>query len=214
MKRVTKALTPAEVKAIAPHAKPTVPVVYEEAVKQLALCRTLDEAKYFDNKADALAAWAKIYKDDSAGRQAKALKLHAYARMGALARELRPHKALIGGGSAPGPKSLLKDNGFSPNAAGAAIFLSRHPEVLNKEVNASRPRSPTTVLIGDVRKGTHAWKKWAANNGGRNKVSWLKSFDPKLAAQMTKDEAKLAVKEIIKLQEWCDDFLRFAEKAK
>ena len=76
--------------------KPLVPVEYERACTALAECQTIDEAKYWDNKADALAAWAKIYNNDQAGLEAKRLKLHAYRRMGEIAREIIP-KGTSGG---------------------------------------------------------------------------------------------------------------------
>lgn len=64
------------------------PVVYEDACKALVACTTLDEAKYYSDKSDALAAWAKIYKSDEAAMAAKRLKLHAYRRMSELAEEI------------------------------------------------------------------------------------------------------------------------------
>lgn len=67
--------------------KPLVPVEYEAACNALAQCVDLDEAKYWSDKADALAAWAKIYRDDRISAQAKRLKLKAYRRMGELAAE-------------------------------------------------------------------------------------------------------------------------------
>src|SRR5688572_2684465 len=101
--------------AIAPpgdHAAPKLPVEYSAAITAIAVCRTIDDGKYWSDKADALAAWAKIYKDDVVAREARSLKLHAYRRIGVLAAEIRPLK-FRGRGGAVGPNSLLVENGFS-----------------------------------------------------------------------------------------------------
>lgn len=56
------------------------PVVYADAVKALEACATMDEAKYYSDKSEALAAWAKIYGSQEDRKAAARLKLHAYAR--------------------------------------------------------------------------------------------------------------------------------------
>lgn len=76
---------------------PHVPVEYETAINALVACRSIDEAKYWSDKSDALAAWAKIYHSDKAAREAKALKLWAFRRMGQLAAELRPNYKRVKG---------------------------------------------------------------------------------------------------------------------
>lgn len=68
------------------------PVQYDEAVKALAACTTIDESKHWADKAEALAAWAKVYKDDQVAIEARRLKLHAYRRMGELAQELEKQR--------------------------------------------------------------------------------------------------------------------------
>jgi hypothetical protein len=65
-----------------------VPAVFVEAMRALAACRTLDESKFWADKADALAAWAKIYKNDDAATEARRLKAHAYRRMCQLADDV------------------------------------------------------------------------------------------------------------------------------
>jgi hypothetical protein len=65
---------------------------YEEACNALARCVDLDEAKYWSDKADALAAWAKIYHDTKIEDQARKLKAKARRSMALLAEALRPTK--------------------------------------------------------------------------------------------------------------------------
>lgn len=68
------------------------PVEYEEACKALAACATIDEGKYWSDKADALAAWAKIYKSDEAAIAARRLKLQAFRRMGEIATQMESER--------------------------------------------------------------------------------------------------------------------------
>ena len=128
---------------------PHVPVEYETACKALEACCTLEESKYWSDKADALAAWAKIFHDSKIERQAKILKLRAYARMGELARELYPKPVYNGnGGGCRGARTELAERaGMTLTAADIAIRLSRVPPEKRKEFE-SRPRiqSPSTAV--------------------------------------------------------------------
>jgi hypothetical protein len=142
-------ITKAQARQITRGREPHVPVEYEQAVTALQACLTLDESKYWSDRADALAAWAKIYGNDQAGRKAKMLKLHAYRRMGILAAELCPpgsRKMGVGNGkgSLPGPRALLESHGLSTAAADAARTLANLPK--REFVSLlSRPISPTTA---------------------------------------------------------------------
>lgn len=141
--RIVRVINESQARQITGGRKPLVPVEYETAIKFLTACLTLDEAKIWDAKADALAAWAKIYRDDDVSRKAKMLKLHAYRRMGQLATELRPH-VVSNNGRSPGPLSLLIESGMTRNAAGAATALSRMKEPEFARV-LKKPAAPTTI---------------------------------------------------------------------
>src|ERR1700689_1121318 len=82
-------ITREQAKQITRGRTPMVPLEYEEAVKALASCLTFDEAKYWSDKASALAAWAKIYHSHEIDRKAKMLRLHAYRRMAELAQDIQ-----------------------------------------------------------------------------------------------------------------------------
>jgi hypothetical protein len=128
------------------------PVPYLQAVKALAACRTMDEAKYWNDASDALAAWAKIYADDAVSNEARALKLHAYRRIGALAEELQPGAAGNGHGRQPGPFKLLRAHGFSAHQAAAARKLATiEPPEFDRLVSARRPPSPVSVHVTKLR---------------------------------------------------------------
>jgi hypothetical protein len=145
-------ITREQAKRITGGRTPLVPVEYEAAVTALQCCLALDEAKTWGDKADALAAWAKIYRNDDAGRKARQLKLHAYRRMGELALELRPktyRKGLpkIRGAQLPGPHSLLLETGLTRRQAHAASKLAHlDAEAFQKLADMPRPPSPSSVI--------------------------------------------------------------------
>lgn len=134
-----------------------VPVQYESAIKHLAECRTLDEAQLWSAKADALAAWAKIYQSDQASLEARRLKLHAYRRMGQLADEIRPRRYIPNSNIknrpgmmqiAPGARSLLLENGFTRDQASVVMGIKSIPAPEFQEIIESpRPSTPSMVMV-------------------------------------------------------------------
>jgi hypothetical protein len=193
---------------------PLVPVEYETACRALAECSTLDEAKYWDNKADALAAWAKIYKNDQAGLAAKQLKLHAYKRMGELAYEISPRvhcgsEARPGGarGFSGGPFKPLLANGLSRSAATAACKLARIPEP-TFDALISHPRPPSPIQACSLLKpGSEAWKTFSDKSFFDSARAFCRRTSARdLASRMTADERIRAAKAIKDLIEWLDEF--------
>lgn len=129
------------------------PIEYEEACKLLAECRTIDDTKYWSDRAEALAAWAKIYHSPKATLEAKRLKLHAHRRMGSLALELRPRKPIKGGGLEPGAVSLLQEHGFQKRTATDMTALGKMAkDKFDKAVQSPRPPSPSNLVRGMRRK--------------------------------------------------------------
>lgn len=195
-------------KAVARRA-PQMPVQYEQAVRALAECLSLDEAKVWNDRAEALAAWAKIYHSEEATRKARALRLHAYRRMGELAAELRPTGSLIGvqgGRSAKGPLSLLMEHGLKRTQALAARRLAKTPKgEFEKLLSRRTPPSPLVVIGSQV--GSDAWKRFGGPHGIRSALTWARAnAASQLAREMTADEASSARKIVVELQEWLDEF--------
>lgn len=143
--------------AVPESARASMPVEYDTAIKALEACTSLDETRVWNNAADALAAWAKIYNSGEAELKAKRLRLHAHRRMGQLARELRPPGRMKGGGyrgcqgKLPGAISLLQEYGLTKTEAGAANFIAQLPEEQFQRI-LERPLRPTTVA-------NHLWGK-------------------------------------------------------
>ncbi len=98
---------------------PMLPAEIDAAVKAIEACMTFDETKYWADKAEALAAWAKIYHDDLILRKARKLKLHALRQMGSVAGREQPRK-----GRNPGPKAWLVAKGMTPKQANVARALA------------------------------------------------------------------------------------------
>lgn len=123
---------------------PLVPVEYEEAVKALRACTQIDEAKYWSDKASALAAWAKIYHSDEVSRQARILRLYAYRRMGVLAQEIQKQN---GGGRI---RTILEDKGLSVTEARQIDGVGRATQKqFERAIAAPRPPAPWVFSRGN-----------------------------------------------------------------
>lgn len=186
---------------------PLVPVQYETAVKALGECLVLDDALTWSDKADALAAWAKIYRSDEVSRKAKMLKLHAYRRMGQLAAEINPRKSTAGTGgrgSVPGsgPRSLLLSHGLSVAQADAARILSTLPQ-RRFDTLLKNPVSPTTAR--HTLRDTTVWHEFQAT--AMTLRSRCRNHTPaQVAGVMSVGESASARELVREIVEWLDEF--------
>lgn len=186
---------------------PLVPVEYEDAIKALDACITLDEARYWSAKADALAAWAKIHHSGEVVRKAKALKLHAFRRMGELAGELNPRKSTTstgGRGSIPGsgPRNLLIKHGLSIGEADAARMLAKLTEKRFDRL-LEHPMAPTTFRY--LGRDDGPWRQIA-----RAMMSLRSCMRRHTAAQtiddLGKNERTTVTELLTDVMEWLDEF--------
>lgn len=186
---------------------PLVPVEYETAIKALTECVTFDETKYWSDKADALAAWAKIYHSNDTLVKAKRLKLHAYRRMGEIAQELRPTGPKLGNtgaGRLPGAISLLREHGLKRSEASAARKLalmsdSRFSSILK------RPNAPTTVAH-NLWPSDPVWQKFS-HTAMTMRAFFNKNTPASVARCLKNDQyAATARKLVVDLTEWLDEF--------
>jgi hypothetical protein len=200
---------------------PLLPVEYEEAVKAIAACVDLDETKYWSDKADALAAWAKIYRDDAASIAAKRLKIRAYHRMGVLAKELRPGGYVKGkNGLRPGAQSLLIEKGLSKSRASQALCISTaRPDELANVVEKARGISTVArTFRGRVKvdmASTDAWA-WLTRLPGAALFqvrSAMRSREARaVAAAVAPREIVAARKVAVEIMEWLDQFEQYLPK--
>jgi hypothetical protein len=180
------------------------PVVYEEACRALVACVTIDEAAYWDNKADALAAWAKIYKSDEAAVAAKRLKLHAYRRIGALAREINSSVPSPNDRRSGTPK-ILRENGFSKGQIDQIrVVGSLSDSAFQEIINRTSVPAPTQIPRLSM---TEAWRTWQHSSGiGQVRAFVRRTSAKELARKMTTSEANAARLTIVEIQEWLDEF--------
>jgi hypothetical protein len=155
-------------------------VAIDEVSHAIAECTTIELGKYLDNKIDALAALAKILKDDKLTVAAKRAKLENYRKLGELAESLRPTKTLkeshphkisnseaqkrykarkkgielpsLYRGIEKGANSLLVEHGFTGQKPTRILQISKIPEEKFKEM-VSSPNPPGIKVASLAGKG-------------------------------------------------------------
>lgn len=180
-------------------------VVYEEAVRAVQACSTILEAQHWNNKSEALAAWAKIYSDDRVMSEARALKLHAYRQIGRLADQMRQcvpiedrKKGVEGGfkGRTQGSQGLLIDHGLNIAKARQAVAIGRlEDRKFDQLVSRKTPPSPSYVYTTEVGPNP-AWSRFR----GRLSifVSAARHTDTKMLVASMDDKQTEGAKKIIK----------------
>ena len=223
---MTAVITEQQARQITGGRKPLMPIEYEEACKMLDACVSLDDAKYWADKSDALAAWAKIYHDDIASIKAKKIKLKAYRRLGELAMELAPkRRATSERGAPPGPQQLLTKNGLTQGHARQAVAVARAPieKFENAVEMAYSPRRVEFECRGlgsrkAVRSDSWMWltaeSSYLNSPRLRNTLASLRNKSAKsVATGISPDEVAKARELVVGLQEWLDEFEQYLPKA-
>jgi hypothetical protein len=206
---VTSVISAEQAKQITGGRRPLIPVEYDQALQALRECQKIDDAKYWSDKSDALAAWAKIYHSNEAEVQAKSLKLHAFRRMGELAEQIQPTKigaqkgSQFGIGARKGAHSLLISEGLKRNESTAAIKLSRlSEEQFNKIVESPRPPSPQYAILDDT-----PWRN--ASRRLSYAICLCREVNARdLAKFLGPNDVVYARRLVQELSEWIDEFDR------
>jgi hypothetical protein len=193
-------------------------VEYESACRALAECATIDEAKYFADKAEALAVWAKIYKDNVASENAKRLRLHAFRRISALASEIQPRRflgrerskktgRLVTGGSTPGPNALIKSYGFSANIATLIRRIGKIDSGKFEAIVAAAPVPSIQTIKRDMQACSESWRLIVKNGSMNGFRSFCRANPAKtLAAGIAPGELTQARAHALELLAWLDEF--------
>lgn len=191
------------------------PVEYENALRSLQLCQTLDDAKYWSDKSEALAAWARIFRDKRVELEAKKLRLTAYRKMGELAQQLRPKQKPLGGkGCLPGEIALLKDQGLSLQQANSASFLARLAKPKFTDLlNRTNPPSPITAIRFKFEQ-TSEWLSFKHNsNGGMYFRGWTRNHPAaKFIAALRADEKLVLLEVVVELAAWVEEVGDWADE--
>ena len=180
--------------------EPLVPVEFEAACKALAACREIDEAKYWSDKASALAAWAKIYHSTKVTREARLLKLHAYRRMAELAADIK------GRGRKGRVRDILVEEGLSKTEARQAEGVGRaSKEDFERAVASERPPAPWAFTRGaDV----------AELKPLRSMHTLVSHVEPHRIAVLIDAKARETfVRMIGEIVDWCDELEQRLSKA-
>lgn len=200
---------PVEVKEQIDEAK--LPVLYVEACVALEACLSIDEAKVWATKADMLAAYANMYINNEAGRQARAIKLKAFRRMGEIATEIRKTE-YTPKGKAPGAIALLIDHGLNKRQAEQATRISRiSKERFQELVDSSHPPSPLKASIEGIANSTLS-KSYSILAGDLEGAPLLRfrSFCRKYSAkalgkELNRGEYEKVRSAVREIQEWLDE---------
>lgn len=203
------------------------PVEYTSACRSISLCRTIDEAKFWGDKADALAAWAKIYRNEEAAKEAKRLKLHAFRRMNDLANELQPRIYLKGPGTKgkaqqDGPRALLRQHGLSETTAQHVRRIGQIPQPRFDALIASE-KPPGVTKASALGRGalakartSPAWRELIDGRmtGSISLSRFVRAFcehqsAKELAHGLLPGEVKAARLLCTQAMEWLDEFERF-----
>lgn len=213
-------ITSDQAKQITGGRKPLTIASYEAAVKSLRECIAFDDTKYWSDLSDAAIAWAKINDDDEVMRLAKALKLEAARRVGAIAIRMRPKVQPLrdrGGflGTSEGPQKLLQNQlGMNKMAANACVGLARMAKPdFNHAVRAASPPSPGQLYV----RGTSGeWTKFKLySHWGNFKLATSNKNASEAASLLKKESSKLissARAEAEEMSEWLEVFVRCLPK--
>lgn len=130
--------------------RPQMPIVYDEACKAIAACSAIDEAKYWSDKADALAAWARIYNEDKVTIEAKRLKIHAYRRMAEIADHIMPTWRAERGFRYATVPIILNDYGIGRSQARVIAKIGEMPAAkVQRAIERRKPPTPSTLALVD-----------------------------------------------------------------
>lgn len=186
------------------------PVQYEQACKALAECRSIDDAKQWNTKAEALAAWAKVYHSKQAMNEARKLRLHAYRRMAELSSELRPASpGSPEGGRLPGSQKLLEAYGFTRKEAQQIRGVGNAPAHRFAKAVESNPVPTVRGFLeqGVVSKDVDGLKSFDAFRYFTNRVK------PELAAKrVLQSDVKARLLAARQVRDWCDEFAESLEQ--
>jgi hypothetical protein len=184
------------------------PIEYEQACRAIVACTLLEDARHWANKADALAAWAKMYGDDRVSLEARRLKLHAYRRMASLAEELLPEWAAehqIGAERRISSLVVLKDQGLTQGIAQTVRKVGLlTDQKFDKAVNAKKPPTPGELVNIE----NAPVPGWARVNRAMSVLNTICANNPpvSLAKKLPPASRARAKLNIIRLSEWLRRF--------
>ena len=125
------------------------PKTYETAKAALAECTQIDECKDWADKAEAMAAYARMSEDDALRKMANKVKAQAIRRCGELLKQYdgrgnNQHKV----GGRPIQRAAASDAGMSEHQQKQAVRVASVPEeVFTAQVESDNP--PTVTALAE-----------------------------------------------------------------
>jgi len=176
------------------------PTEFTEMVKAIEKCMTIDEAKFQRDKTEALAVYAKMYGSDLDVKATARWRLHAYARMGELAKEI----------AATGSIKRLKEHGLNHYQASASSMLAKLKRQKPQwDAMLEKAPAPGSVLV--LMKNRSASKAYhLLTQQGMSPFTGAMAFIRKhsakqLAADLTIDEADIIRSKVAEFASWIDE---------
>lgn len=203
----TGIISEAQARQITGGRMPLMPAELERALVALDECIAFEDVKYWEDLADAAAAWAQIHKSDQVFARARKLKYHAYKRFWKIADQLNPvlrKKGTSGVVTGSGPKHFLRSHGMSRWETGVASSIARmSDEKFTALVNLPRPPSPAVA----ARSTTHR-SIWAMINNHLGE--FLRVAVKHAAADAVADLGKADIHHVLKrvdsVIDWLEEF--------
>jgi hypothetical protein len=129
------------------------PESYESAKNALANCASIDECKTWADKAEALAAYARMADDDTLRKTCDRIQARAIRRMGELLKQIEPGQGARDGkreegGHLPLRSEIARGAGMSEHQQKQAIRIANVPaEVFDRQVESDNP--PTVTKLAE-----------------------------------------------------------------
>lgn len=182
------------------------PIAFAHAVKAIADCQLIDEAKEWDGTAQAWEGWAKFYNDDAVMREAKLLRLWAYRRMGILARR-EAQLARAKCGKNPGAVTLLVGHGIGRSKA---LTMSKiggiSDDVFAKALTGDKIPAPVSLVQYQLKQKPELSMFSYRLSGLKSELK--KELPLHVVRSMTAEERARYVESVTFVSDWLAVFLR------
>jgi hypothetical protein len=152
------------------------PDSYEEAKRALARCESLNELEHWTSKAAAIAAYARIERDDTLLNYAQRIKLRARRRVGELLVECdgrgRPPQKNSQATHAISQRAVANGAGMSKHRQDTAVRLAKIPHAqFEAAVESDRPPSVVTLAAMGRKPAPVGFKQATAFKGHLSRLA-------------------------------------------
>ena len=195
----------------------TLPAKYEAAKLALKECNKLDECRDWEDKAEALASYAKQQDDKEMEKTARRIRARAVRRCGELLKEIKKAQGAnqnIKAGADPNVrtrKQAAADAGLSPRKAKDSIRVANVPEEsFEEQLESDSPPTKTNLAKQGTKKAVPRYeqlgmtkKAWQAGMHFRGHLSDMvrhaSDFDPQEVVDGSTPKEREQIRKNIKI---------------